>query len=123
MKKLVVFFILITISWPAFAANRPLLCDGMSGDDLVSCEAALELLVRGGPDSSGAIQAAANSGKWVFQYQNADAEPHCAICTNRLILASNRQTRLVYTSNDQMIDLDIAELGIRKTAFRAVSAN
>lgn len=117
MKRLVFFFIVITINWAAFAANRLLLCAGMSGDDMASCETKLQLLVRGRPESSGAIHAVANSGKWIFQYQNADAEPHCAIYTDRLILASNRQTRSVYTSNDQVIDLDIDELDVRKTAF------
>jgi heme/copper-type cytochrome/quinol oxidase subunit 2 len=117
MKRLAVFLILITISWPAFAANRPSLCDGMAGDSRARCEAALELLVRSGPDSSGAVHAVVSAGKWVFRYQNADVEPRCAIYIDHLILASNRQTRLIYTSDDQMIDLDIADLGIRKTAF------
>ncbi|SFA76063.1 Cytochrome C oxidase subunit II, substrate-binding [Rhizobium sp. NFR07] len=118
MRKLIYVLIFTTLGGQTLADdNNASLCDGMTGTDRVSCEAALALLVSGGSQEPGSsVFAAASSGNWVFRHQTADAK-HCAVLVNHLVLPQDRQTRLMYTSQDRLVDLEIAELGIRKTAI------
>jgi heme/copper-type cytochrome/quinol oxidase subunit 2 len=121
MKTIIGFMMFILICWHAQSAEKNnTVCTGLIGEDYANCQSALEFILRGSSQSGGlSIFATAKNDTWLFSYETPKTfnnKQQCVIIKNHIVLQQGQETRLLYTSQDQIFDLYLDKLDIRKTA-------
>ena len=106
------------------SANDLTPCNGLAESDAASCRSALELLNEESAFSPELrVLATGHPVGWLIRYdrlpemEDPNGKSRCALLANSLVLPKGELVRLSFTSQDEIRELNIPELGVDETAL------